>query len=72
MAQLEQRPRVMWVMVPSGPPTTETIRQLAELGEPDDIVVDGGNTNWKLALQDAAGVKAKGLHYMDASTSGGV
>ncbi len=68
----KERPRVMWVMVPSGPPTSETIAQLANLGEPGDIIIDGGNTNWKLALGDAEMVKGKGLHYMDAGTSGGV
>jgi 6-phosphogluconate dehydrogenase len=72
VARFEQRPRVMWVMVPAGGPTTETIGRLAELGEAGDIVIDGGNTNWKLALQDAAGVKARGMHYLDAGTSGGI
>jgi 6-phosphogluconate dehydrogenase len=66
------KPRVMWVMVPAGDPTTQTINELIRLGEPGDIIIDGGNTNWKLALDDAAHVKAKGLHYMDAGTSGGV
>ncbi len=68
----KDRPRVMWVMVPSGDPTTQAIKRLGELGDQGDIVIDGGNTNWKLALQDAAGLKAKGLHYMDAGTSGGI
>ena len=66
------RPRVMWVMVPSGAPTTETIATLAGLGEPGDIVIDGGNTNWKVALEDAATCSSKGLRYLDAGTSGGV
>ncbi|HXC76538.1 MAG TPA: decarboxylating 6-phosphogluconate dehydrogenase [Candidatus Acidoferrum sp.] len=68
----KSKPRVMWVMVPAGDPTTQTINELIRLGEPGDIIIDGGNTNWKLALEDAARVKAKGLHYMDAGTSGGV
>src|SRR5438067_1140903 len=68
----QDKPRVMWVMVPAGPPTTETISELANLGEPGDIIIDGGNTNWKLALGDAALVKGKGLHYLDAGTSGGI
>jgi 6-phosphogluconate dehydrogenase len=72
VAHFEQRPRVMWVMVPAGGPTTETIGRLTQLGEASDIVIDGGNTNWKLALQDAAGVKARGMHYLDAGTSGGI
>ncbi|HEY8813637.1 MAG TPA: decarboxylating 6-phosphogluconate dehydrogenase [Candidatus Dormibacteraeota bacterium] len=70
--KFETKPRVMWVMVPAGDPTTQTIDELVRLGEPGDIIIDGGNTNWKLALDDAARVKAKGLHYMDAGTSGGV
>ena len=70
--KFEGKPRVMWVMVPAGDPTTQTINELVELGDPGDIIIDGGNTNWKLALEDAARVKAKGMHYMDAGTSGGV
>ena len=70
--KFDKKPRVMWVMVPAGDPTTQTINDLVRLGEPGDIIIDGGNTNWKLALEDAARVKAKGMHYMDAGTSGGV
>ena len=70
--KFESRPRVMWIMVPAGSPTTEAIDKLVELGDPGDIIIDGGNTNWKVALQDAARVQAKGLRYMDAGTSGGV
>ena len=70
--KFDTRPRVMWAMVPAGDPTTQTIRELVQLGEAGDIIIDGGNTNWKLALEDAARVKAKGMHYMDAGTSGGV
>jgi 6-phosphogluconate dehydrogenase len=68
----KERPRVMWIMVPAGDPTTQTINELIALGDPGDIIIDGGNTNWKLALDDAARIKAKGMHYMDAGTSGGI
>jgi 6-phosphogluconate dehydrogenase len=68
----QAKPRVMWVMVPAGDPTTQAIDQLAALGDPGDIIIDGGNTNWKVAMGDAARVKAKGMHYMDAGTSGGI
>ena len=67
-----QSPRVIWVMLPAGKPTSETIKQLTELGERGDIIIDGGNTNWHDAVQDAEMVKSKGLHYLDAGTSGGV
>ena len=72
VAAFENRPRVIWVMVPAGDPTAQTIAQLAELGEAGDIVIDGGNTNWKLALNDAQVLRDRGLHYLDAGTSGGV
>jgi 6-phosphogluconate dehydrogenase len=72
VAKFESRPRVMWIMVPAGEPTTQAIDSLVQLGSAGDIIIDGGNTNWKMALDDAARVKAKGLHYMDAGTSGGI
>ncbi|HAC46596.1 MAG TPA: 6-phosphogluconate dehydrogenase, partial [Chloroflexi bacterium] len=72
VSKFQSKPRVMWVMVPAGDPTTEAIDQLIALGDPGDIIIDGGNTNWKLAIEDCARVKAKGMHYMDAGTSGGI
>jgi 6-phosphogluconate dehydrogenase len=70
--KIQERPRVVWVMVPAGDPTSQTIKQLSELCEAGDIVIDGGNTNWKMALDDAAVLQGKGLHYLDAGTSGGI
>lgn len=72
VAKFQDRPRVMWIMVPAGDPTTQAIDKLIALGDPGDIIVDGGNTNWKIALEDASRVKAKGMHYMDAGVSGGI
>ncbi len=72
VGRFEQKPRVMWVMVPAGKPTSDTIASLAERGSPGDIVIDGGNTNWRVAVEDAARLKGKGLHYLDAGTSGGI
>ncbi|HSS61635.1 MAG TPA: decarboxylating 6-phosphogluconate dehydrogenase [Candidatus Limnocylindrales bacterium] len=70
--RFQGKPRVMWIMVPAGDPTTQAINRLIELGDPGDIIVDGGNTNWKIALEDCSRVKAKGMHYMDAGVSGGI
>ena len=70
--KIVERPRVVWVMVPAGDPTSQTIRRLSELCEPGDIVIDGGNTNWKTALEDAAVLKQRGMYYLDAGTSGGI
>jgi 6-phosphogluconate dehydrogenase len=65
-------PRVVWIMVPAGPPTEETVDALAELLEPGDTIVDGGNTKWKDDLARAQELAPKGIHYVDVGTSGGV
>ena len=72
VAKFQTKPRVMWVMVPAGDPTTQAIDKLIALGDPGDIIIDGGNTNWKVAMQDCERIKAKGMKYMDAGTSGGI
>jgi 6-phosphogluconate dehydrogenase len=70
--KLTERPRAVWVMVPAGEPTSQTIKRLSELCEAGDVVIDGGNTNWRDALKDVEVLKAAGLHYLDAGTSGGI
>jgi 6-phosphogluconate dehydrogenase len=65
-------PRTVWIMVPSGPPTEETIQQTADLLAAGDTIVDGGNTKFHDDVRRYASLKAKGLHYVDAGTSGGV
>ncbi|MYC26570.1 MAG: decarboxylating 6-phosphogluconate dehydrogenase [Nitrospira sp. SB0662_bin_26] len=66
------KPRAVWVMVPSGAPTEETVQALADLLEPGDVIVDGGNTNFHDDVRRAATLKTKGIHYIDAGTSGGI
>jgi 6-phosphogluconate dehydrogenase len=65
-------PRAVWVMVPAGEPTDATIMALAERLSPGDIVVDGGNSNYKDTMRRAASLKGKGLRFVDVGTSGGV
>jgi 6-phosphogluconate dehydrogenase len=65
-------PRMVWLMVPAGDPTQQTIDRLAELIEPGDTIVDGGNTNWHDDVRRAAELDAQGIHYVDVGTSGGV
>jgi 6-phosphogluconate dehydrogenase len=65
-------PRVVWVMVPAGKPTSDTIDKLLEMMHPGDVIIDGGNSNWKDSLADNERCKAKGVHFVDAGTSGGV
>jgi len=65
-------PRAVWIMVPSGVPTEETVHAVAALLQPGDIVVDGGNTRFHDDVRRAAELKTKGIHYVDAGTSGGI
>ena len=65
-------PRVAWVMVPAGPPTTSTIDTLKGLMQRGDVVIDGGNSNYKEAAPSATSLAEKGIGFVDAGTSGGV
>lgn len=65
-------PRTVWMMVPSGAPTEETTQAVAALLQPGDIIVDGGNTRFHDDVRRAAELKKKGIHYVDAGTSGGI
>jgi 6-phosphogluconate dehydrogenase len=66
------RPRAVWVMVPAGGPTESTVAELAELLEPGDTVIDGGNSFFKDDIRRAKALAGKQLSYVDAGTSGGV
>jgi 6-phosphogluconate dehydrogenase len=65
-------PRTVWLMIPAGDPTEQTIKALAGILEAGDTIVDGGNSNWHDDVRRAAELDAKGLHYVDVGVSGGV
>jgi 6-phosphogluconate dehydrogenase len=65
-------PRAVWIMVPSGDPTEETVRHLGDLLSRGDVVIDGGNSFFKDDVRRAKGLAARGIDYIDAGTSGGV
>ena len=69
--QLEP-PRAAWVMVPSGDATEATVAALEEALSPEDVIIDGGNSYYKVSVRRAASLKERGLHFLDAGTSGGV
>ena len=71
-AEKLEKPRTVWVMVPAGDITDKTIASLAELMEPEDTIIDGGNTYYRDDLRHAAALKEKGIHHVDVGTSGGV
>jgi 6-phosphogluconate dehydrogenase len=66
------RPRAVWVMVPAGAATQEMIDTVARHLDRDDIVIDGGNTNFHDDVRRAEALKPLGLRYMDVGTSGGI
>ena len=65
-------PRVIWVMVPSGKITDDTIQALAQLLSAGDLIIDGGNSNYKDSIRHAAEVGQKHLNFLDVGTSGGI
>ena len=65
-------PRVVWVMVPSGAPVESTIEQLLPGLSKGDIIIDGGNSNFRDSMRRATSLKGKGLEFIDAGTSGGI
>ena len=71
VAQLNA-PRAVWVMVPSGEPTESTINAVADALSPGDVVIDGGNSNYKDSMRRAETLKERGLFFLDAGTSGGI
>jgi 6-phosphogluconate dehydrogenase len=65
-------PRVVWVMVPAGAPVESTIDELLPALTPGDVVIDGGNSNFKDSIRRADRLKEKGVDFIDAGTSGGI
>jgi len=72
LVQKLETPRSVWVMVPAGEPTTETVNKLGELLDAGDAIIDGGNSRWSDDKERAAALEPKGIHYVDVGTSGGV
>jgi 6-phosphogluconate dehydrogenase len=72
VAKLKERPRAVWVMVPSGDPTEQVIRELASILESGDAVIDGGNSHYKDSIRRAAFLRERGIQFVDSGTSGGI
>jgi 6-phosphogluconate dehydrogenase len=65
-------PRAIWVMLPAGEATEGALRELAGMLSPGDVLIDGGNSMWKDSVRRGQELRAKGLHFLDVGTSGGV
>ncbi|MFD2678621.1 phosphogluconate dehydrogenase (NAD(+)-dependent, decarboxylating) [Camelimonas lactis] len=72
LVQKLQAPRAVWVMLPAGAATEDTVMQLGDLLSPGDVIIDGGNSFWRDDVRRAGVLREKGVHYVDVGTSGGV
>ncbi len=72
LVQKLQPRRAVWMMVPAGAPVQSTIDMLAPLLEPGDIIIDGGNSNYRDSMRRADELRERGIEYLDAGTSGGI
>ena len=72
IAAMLPAPRVVWVMVPHGAPTESSIQALGELLSEGDIVIDGGNSNYKETMRRGEELATRGIRFIDVGTSGGV
>jgi 6-phosphogluconate dehydrogenase len=65
-------PRIVWMMVPSGDAVEQTIAEVTPLLGRGDVLVDGGNSNYRDSIRRASAAREAGIHYLDAGTSGGI
>jgi 6-phosphogluconate dehydrogenase len=72
LVQVLPKPAVVWVMVPAGEPTRATIAALANFLEPGDLVVDGGNSNYRDSMARSVELATRGIGFVDAGVSGGI
>ena len=67
-----EKPRNIWVMVPHGKPTNETINKLLNLLDKDDLIIDGGNSHYTETIENSEKCISKEIHFVDAGVSGGI
>jgi 6-phosphogluconate dehydrogenase len=72
LVQKLDKPRAVWLMVPAGPITQQSIDSLMELLDEGDMIIDGGNSRWTDSKAHAEAASARGIEFVDVGTSGGV
>jgi 6-phosphogluconate dehydrogenase len=65
-------PRVYWLMIPAGPPVDDTLQRLSSVLSPGDVVIDGGNSNYKDSVRRGEGLATRQIEFLDAGVSGGI
>jgi 6-phosphogluconate dehydrogenase len=72
LGQKLKAPRIFWLMIPAGPPIDDTIQHLSAILSPGDIIVDGGNSNYKDSMRRAETLRTQQVEFLDCGTSGGI
>ena len=72
LGQKLKAPRVLWLMIPAGPPVDDAIQHLSGTLSPGDIIIDGGNSYYRDDIDRSEALQPQGIHYLDVGTSGGV
>jgi len=72
LAQKLKPPRVFWLMIPAGPPVDDTIQRLSAILSPGDIIVDGGNSNYKDSIRRTDALRSQQVEFLDCGVSGGI
>lgn len=72
MVELLGAPRIVWIMVPAGLPTQQTIEEVASYLQKDDVIIDGGNSMFKDSVRRGEELAQRGIHFVDCGTSGGI
>src|SRR5260370_33733341 len=72
LGQKLKAPRVLWLMIPAGPPVDDTIQRLSGTLSPGDIIIDGGNSNYRDSIRRAEALRSQHIEFLDVGVSGGV
>jgi 6-phosphogluconate dehydrogenase len=72
LGQKLKAPRVFWLMIPAGAPIDDTIQHLSAILSPGDVIIDGGNSNYKDSLRRAETLRSQQVEFLDVGTSGGI
>jgi 6-phosphogluconate dehydrogenase len=72
LGQKLKAPRIFWLMIPAGPPVDDTIQRLSGVASPGDVIIDGGNSNYKDSIRRADALRSQQVEFLDCGVSGGI
>jgi len=72
LGQKLKAPRILWLMIPAGPPVDDAIQRLSGTLSPGDVIIDGGNSNYKDSIRRAETLRSQQIEFLDVGVSGGI